>query len=192
MRSRYLLLIATCLILPFTVLAQDEAAEPEEEVRDPVVAAVQDGTVRELRSLLEDGADANTKTEAGAPVLSVAAIKGDEDIVAALLEAGADIEAADETGATALMYAAQFDHDDIVATLIEAGANVNATDTLGWTPLIRAVIGGNEEAVSALMAAGADTSATDFFGRDAAAVAEGRDHAGIVAILNGTEPESGS
>ncbi len=90
------------------------------------------------------------------------------------------------------MYAAQFDHDAIVTALIEAGADVNAADSLGWTPLIRAVVGGNIEAVTALMAAGAYVNATDFLGRDATRIAEGRDLEDIVAVLNGTAPETGS
>lgn len=193
MRIRDIFLIALCLILPLAVFAQEEAAEaePEEQV-DPLLAAVKDANTREVRSLLGDGADANTTTEHGMPLVSYAAMKGESDIVAALLESGADVEAADKTGATALMYAAQFDQDDVVDALIEAGANVNAADNLGWTPLIRAIIGGNIEAVRALMAAGADVNATDFFGRDALRVAEGRDLDDIVAVLNGTEPEAGS
>ena len=176
-----------CLIVPVSVFAQDEAAEPE----DPAAllfAAIQDANTRDVQSLLGDGADANTTTESGLPFLSYVAIKGEEDIATALMEAGANIDATDKTGATALMYAAQFDADAIVDALIEAGANVNAADSLGWTPLIRAVIGGNVEAVQSLMAAGADVNATDFFGHNAVTVAEGRDLEEIVAVLNGTAP----
>lgn len=176
-----------CLIVPLSVFAQDEAAEPEEEI-NAVLAAVQDSNAGDLQTALEEGGDANLALESGMPLLSYAAMKGEEEIVAAFVEGGADIEATDKTGATALMYAAQFDQDAIVDALIEAGANVNATDSLGWTPLIRAVIGGNIEAVQSLMAAGADVNATDFFGRNALRVAEGRDLADIVAVLNGTAP----
>lgn len=185
------------IMIPFSALAQEEAAdaaeaaEPE-DTRSPLLIAVQDDKIREVRSLLSDGADANETTEKGMPVLSYAAMKGEEAIAAALVEGGADLEAKDQTGATALMYAAQFDQDDIVTALIEAGADVNAADNLGWTPLIRAVVGGNIEAVTALMAAGADVNAKDFFGRDAAKVAAGRDLDDIIAVLNGTAPEAGS
>lgn len=191
MRIPKILLIATCLIIPFSVLAQEEAAEPDDTLGELLVA-VQDANVRDVQRLLDEGADANETTDGGLPVLSYASIHGLENIFAALIEAGADVEAKDRPGATALMYAAQFDHDDLVTALIEAGADVNAADNIGWTPLIRAIIGGNIEAVTALMAAGADVNATDFFGRDAARVAEGRDLDDIVAVLNGTAPETGS
>ena len=194
MRSPIILLIAACLIIPFSVLAQDEAAEaaePEEELNE-LVAAIKEGNVRDLRTLLDDGADADTETDAGTPVLIYSSIHGLENIATALIEAGADVEAKDIPSATALMYAAQFDHDAIVTALIEAGADVNAADSLGWTPLIRAVIGNNIEAVTALMAAGADVNATDFLGRGAVRIAEGRDLGDIVAVLNGTVPETGS
>lgn len=182
------------IVIPFSALAQEEAAEAAEpeETRSPLLIAIQEGKTGEVRSLLSDGADANETTEKGMPLLSYASLKGGEAIAAALVEGGADLEAKDQTGATALMYAAQFDRDEIVTALIEAGADVNAADSLGWTPLIRAVIGGNIEAVTALMAAGADVNATDFLGRDAARVALGRDLDDILAVLNGTAPVAGS
>lgn len=169
-------------------MAQDEPAEEGMEASDPssqLVEAVHSAEIRDVRTLLGEGADPNAISEAGTPVLCHAAMKGNADIVAALVEAGADLEAKDRSGATALMYAAQFGHNDILASLLEAGASVSATDNLNWTPLTRAVIGGNAEGVTALLEAGADPSVQDFFGRDARQVAEGRDNEEVKAALSG-------
>ncbi len=183
MRYSLIILLAGCFLMPVASWAQDEAMSPEDATYAMIDAVYEEGT-RDVSRLLGEGADASATTESGLPILSYAAMKGFDDIVAALVEAGADLNAQDLTGATALMYAGQFDHDDIVTALIEAGADINATDNLGWTPLMRAVIGGNIEAVTALKDAGADMGAVDFFGRNATQIAQGRDLDEIIAVLS--------
>ncbi len=175
---------AAFVFLSFGLNAQEEAADPSSELID----AVRGGQAKDVTRLLAAGADANTKTDGGMPIVAIAAMKGPVAIADALVKAGADLAAKDKAGATALMYAAQFGQNDIVKALIAAGANVNAADNIGWTPLIRAAVGENAEAITALLAAGADKNATDFFKRTALQVAEGRGLEDVVAALQGVSP----
>ncbi len=189
LKIRSYLLLLGFLLLPFAVHGQEEGEGEAAPAAEPLVGAVTSGQLREVRSLLQDGADANVSTEGGSPLILYASLHGLENVAKALIDAQPDLNAQNRAGATALMYAAQFKRNGIVEALIEGGADVNAADSVGWTPLIYAVVGGNAAAVTVLVEAGADVNATGLFGRTAAQIAETRGNTEVLEALN---PPSGS
>jgi len=102
--------------------------------------------------LLEHGADAQAKTDAGLTALHYAAFKGNLTTVRSFLEAGAAVNAADDRGLTPLMMAANSKSKDpeVVRLLLDHGADIQAKDDLGRTPADWARIGGRPEIVKLL------------------------------------------
>lgn len=122
--------------------------------------ALQKGDKAAFRQLLNNGADVNSKDEAGTPLLMHAVLYSDADSVRLLLERGADPNATNAAGATALIWAAG---DPAKANLlIKAGANVNARSALGRTPLlVAASVDGAGSITHKLLVKGADDSVKD-------------------------------
>ena len=73
-----------------------------------------------------------------APLLSLHAQRGYEDMINLLLEFGADINGENNEGTTPLMFAAMEGHVEIVRTLIQNGAVVNKIDRADTNALVYA------------------------------------------------------
>ncbi len=102
-----------------------------------LMLAARKGHMKRVRTLLDAGADANTTTIRGFPVLLYSAAIGNAEIVQALIEAGAQIDLSNTLGReawTPLIYAANGGHKVTVELLLEAGADVNA-ERFGMTAL---------------------------------------------------------
>lgn len=138
------------------------------------------GNEKEIRRLLESGADVNAADAAGRTPLMVAADVANSKLIPDLLAAGAEVNATDFRGNTALMYAQtvagansgfmQYSglrrpDVEISRLLIEAGADVNHRNDAGVTPLMLAHRSAPH--VELLLAAGADVNALDARGRTA-------------------------
>lgn len=91
----------------------------------------------EISSLLEKGADVNSKDEEGRTSLSAACMwKADyPDIIKRLIEAHADPNSTDELGDTPLLIAACSGNSEVINILLDAGANPNAKNKDGDTVL---------------------------------------------------------
>jgi ankyrin repeat protein len=88
------------------------------------------GTADQLRSLLDQGLDANSRSAAGTTLLMMAA--GDADKVGLLLARGADVSATSDARHTALMVAAnQTGSIEAMRALLDRGAAPNATPVEG-------------------------------------------------------------
>jgi ankyrin repeat protein len=115
------------------------------------------GTEAQLKTLLERGLDANTKTAGGTTLLMMAA--ADTPKVKLLIERGAEVRAKSKTGITAVMAASLFRGTSAsVRLLIEKGAEVNpGRDALfNASPLFFAAFAGDRENVALLKSKGAD------------------------------------
>jgi ankyrin repeat protein len=125
-------------------------------------------------ALIENGADANALSSAGATPLAYlidgkfGRIADDEErvaqVVSSLLTHGADPDSKTSYGATALHAAARLGLCDLATTLVSAGADVNAKDSTGETPLHKAAIIGNITIIRQLINAGAGVNARDDYG----------------------------
>lgn len=106
----------------------------------PLMIAITHGDASVVKTLIQEGADANTvvKNENyNYSALLLAANGNNPEIVKILIGAGADVNAKNGGGWTALMIAAE--KPEIAKTLIDAGSDVNASiEGWGRTPLMMA------------------------------------------------------
>lgn len=117
------------------------------------------GDEREVRELLDKGADVNGKASDGLTALIGAAELGHAGMANLLLERGADVNAQDKEGRTAIIYAARRGHADIVKVLLDKGADVNARAADGTTALVMAAQRRHAYVVKLLLDKGADANA---------------------------------
>ena len=109
-----------------------ETAISEAPVTSIQVAA-ENGNLKALKKLLDDGADVNAKDSSGSTPLHNAA--GQKEIAELLITKGANVIATNMHGMTPLHIAAQLGCKEVVELLITKGADVNAIDIDGSTPL---------------------------------------------------------
>lgn len=172
------LVIAAVTILPLThatvtlaVRRTAAAAAAGSPIVGRILAGDRDG-VRHLlaTSAVEFGPDAHS----GATPLTLAAMGGDTEIVAALIDAGAPIDGPNRDGSTALHASAFMGQGEVIRLLIERGANPAAANAGGDLP---------RDSAGAPAAIAADVA--EFLGlpaRSAVDVQRGRDaSAGILA-----------
>ena len=105
-------------------------------INEDLIQAAGDGNYKDVKRLLEAGANMEATDNYGGTALLGAALAGNENIVKLLLEAGANMEATNAYGYTALIGAADNGQTDTVKLLIDAGANTEATDKYGKTALM--------------------------------------------------------
>jgi len=107
------------------------------EIDSKLLAAAESEDVKQVRALLDAGADIEAREEMyGRTPLMEAAIAGKAPVVAALLERGAAVDAKDTVfGSTALMFAAGEGGSEIVRLLLAKGADVSSKNNEGYTAL---------------------------------------------------------
>ena len=118
-------------------LGNAKALAELDEVRAPMVV-----------TLLERGADINTRDEHGWSPLMWAAWSGLPKVAATLLEKGAEVAPADRQGNTALIIAARRGHGEIVEALLAKGADKSAANREGLNALAAAELGLREHPAS--------------------------------------------
>jgi len=119
----------------------------------PLHLAVQNDHTDLAGTLLDAGADLNTREGHGATPLHFAVLHGRTAAVERLIERGADVhDATTRDGYTALHLAALRDHADLARLLIERGADADLKDSAGMTPRQRATDEGSVGVVEVLRA----------------------------------------
>lgn len=146
---------AVSLLLP---MKQGAATPPRKDLNAALLVAAKKGDFPAAKTLLEKGADANTRDERKATALMLVASSGNRDLVTLLLDRGADVKAADDEGDQALYWAV---NAEIVHLLHSRGADVNARNADGETVLMRIVGRHSPTLVKALLAEGADPKRKD-------------------------------
>lgn len=139
-----------------------------EDGKSALMLAVEHHHVLAVRTLLEAGADVNTKELSHTTrrsVLMLAIEEGASECVKVLIQSGADVNGVDSNGETGLMYAVKKDNLDCLQALIKARANLNQVDSFGTTALMLAVKAGHPRCVELLLQAGADPNIADSTGQ---------------------------
>jgi ankyrin repeat protein len=149
-----------------------------------------------ISTLLQGGADCNTRNAEGATLLMQAAGIGDLELVKTLIKAGADVNATDPQGWTALMKAL-YNHEmdrgfpEVVHELIGAGADIETQIGYGIRPLMLAAGYGQAGVIDVLLKAGADVRAKNEGGRTALMMVKDKDYVEVINQLHEAELELG-
>jgi uncharacterized protein len=152
----------------------------------PVADAAKRGDRAAVKTLLQQGADANAAHGDGMTALHWAATHGDAEMARMLVVAGARLEAVTRNGNyTPLHLAARVGSAPVLKTLLDAGANVKAaTSSGGATALHLAAAQGSAAAVTTLLDKGAEVDATEkAFGQTALMWAAAFDRVAAIEAL---------
>lgn len=158
--------------------------EEQENVNKRLLIAIEGGiglvleprrvkNLRDIKKLLEDGANPNAKhSRWGDTALMEAACYGRDNVVKMLLKYGADSNN-ENHGLTALMYAAAWGRKKSVRILLRNGADPNAKDNDGRTALIKIfqltsdrypITKEQQDIIKVLVKNGANTDIEDTYG----------------------------
>ena len=135
------------------------AAAADENLR--LVDAMKNQDVQRVRTLLDQHADVNVRSDDGSTALLWAAHWNDLQAAELLVRAGADANAANDLRMTPLSQACTNGSAAFVNLLLAAGANPDTPIATGETPLMTCARAGAADAVRALLARGADVNATE-------------------------------
>ncbi len=128
---------------------------------EDLIDAAYKGDLKEVKVLLDKGANVNAKPNTGVTALMVASQNGHKDVVQLLLDKGAEVNAKDINGLTALYSASQNGHKDVVQLLLNKGASVNAKDISGLTAFYSATQNDHKDIVQLLLGKVAEVNAKD-------------------------------
>ena len=117
--------------------------------------------LQRVRTLLDQHADVNVRSEDGSTALLWAAHWNDLQTAEVLVRAGADANAANDFRMTPLSQACTNGSAAFVNLLLRAGANPDTPIGTGETPLMTCARAGAADAVRALLVRGADVNAKE-------------------------------
>src|SRR5262245_48944491 len=148
-------IVAVCDALSVACIATSAGESP-----DKLYSAIRDNDLRQLKSLLDEGAGANETGPDGITPLMVAAEIGSLDAMKMLIDRRADVNARNTYGSTALMWSVT--DPKKVRLLLDHGADVNVAARSGRTALIVASFANpSAEVVRMLLAKGASVAVMD-------------------------------
>lgn len=128
----------------------------------------------------------------GWPVLSIASLLGEQDIVNKLVQQGEDVNARDKSGYTALHRASSKGQLETMQILHASGADVNAVSEKNETPLFMAAQTGRLKAVQWLLQQDADSAVVTSSKGSALSVAISNGHAEVAEELVGKNLDQAS
>ncbi|MEP6788228.1 MAG: ankyrin repeat domain-containing protein [Acidobacteriota bacterium] len=146
------------------------------EIKNPLMRAVQNEDIDEVKDLIAHGSDVNGKEDDKTTPLFAAVETGDIEIVRTLLDFGAKINARDKQKQTPLMRLDDDAKPELLELLLRAGAKIDLTDKEGNTALILVAGSVTPEVLKALIDAGADVNLANNEGQTALMNAANRDN----------------
>lgn len=147
-------LIGACYAQRLDV-AKELLQRPRSEQSQLFVRACAEGHLDDVRSLLTQSADVNSRTLDGLTALAVASVFGHTKVIQLLLNNGAKIDDPNDDGSTPLMGAAVNNRLDVVELLLDRGADIDARDKFDYTALYLAKIMGHKRIQEVLEKRGA-------------------------------------
>ena len=165
-----------------TLLMVAGAAAADGDLR--LVEAARNRDQQKVRTLLNQHADVNARSDDGATALLWAAHWNDLETADLLIRAGANVNAANAFRITPLSLACTNGSAVLVDRLLQAGANPNTPIATGETPIMTCGNSGSTDAVRMLLARGADVNAKEPAQNQTALMwAAAEHHPKVVAML---------
>lgn len=182
-------IVLTVVVLGSPWFRQIRASQIERNER--LIQAIETGDIDQVRRVLTGGAVVNARTRAGLTALSVAVIRGYEDIALLLIEKGASLDARDKSGDrdnqhpgnSPVHYAAIYGRTRVLQAMLDRGVSPNLRDRNGRTLLMLAVENGHHDTVRLLLERGADPNARSALGETALEIAQRRGDPETVRLL---------
>ncbi|MCS7208424.1 MAG: ankyrin repeat domain-containing protein [Fimbriimonadales bacterium] len=156
------------------------------ERNEQLLRAVESGDIEQVRRALAGGAVVNARTKSGLTALSIAIIRGYDEIALLLIEKGASLDARDRSGDrenrhpgnSPVHYAAIYGRARVLQAMLDRGVSPNLRDRNGRTLLMMAAENRHRETVRLLLQRGADPTMRSALGETA-----------LSAALRGGDPE---
>ncbi len=101
--------------------------------RVPLIDLVQQGQIKEVKKLIEQGCDVDEKTDLGNCAVLSAVERNDSSILEILIKAGANVDVQDLLGRSALFRAKQLEFSNVAKLIEEALNQKNVTEST-YTP----------------------------------------------------------
>lgn len=146
--------------------------------------------IAEIKSLLDAGADINTRDALGRTPLHMAAFFGNTKTTEFLIANGADLNARDLVGMTPLHIAVISGGRQEVEVLLEKKAEINARSDVGQTALHLAAATGQPKLSRFLLEHGANPQIKDADGKTPLAYAIQNKHPQATAVLQKYTPKT--
>ncbi|MCS7301406.1 MAG: ankyrin repeat domain-containing protein, partial [Fimbriimonadales bacterium] len=129
--------LLTVLVLASPWFRSVRAAQIERN--EQLLQAVESGDIEQVRRVLTGGAVVNARTKSGLTALSIAIIRGYDDIALLLIEKGASLDARDKSGDrenrhpgnSPVHYAAIYGRTRVLQAMLNQGVSPNLRDRNG-------------------------------------------------------------
>lgn len=177
-----LLLAAMCVLVSVPVLSSCRK-KPEAANSPALCSAAYRGDDILVRTLLQQGANVNSRDNSGCTPIAGAAGGGRFSTVTLLLESGADVNAPCASGANPLSVAVYYGHANIVTLLLAKGADVNRAYPGGASVLTSAINEGYTDIVRTLLEKGAEVNHRLTYGETPLILAVQRENETVVRML---------
>ncbi len=161
------------------------------ERNELLLRAVESGDIEQVRRVLTGGAVVNARTRSGLTALSIAVIRGYDDIALLLIEKGASLDARDKSGDrenrhpgnSPVHYAAVYGRTRVLQAMLDKGVSPNLRDRNGRTLLMMAAENGHVDTVKMLLQRGADPKAQSALGDTVLDAAKRSGNAEILRLI---------
>ncbi len=182
-------IIGTVVVLtsPWFLRIRAEQIDRNEQL----LQAVESGDLEQVKRVITGGAIVNARTRSGLTALSLAVIRGHDEIALYLIERGASLDARDRSGDRQQMYpgnspvhyAAIYGRTRVLQAMLDRGVPVDLRDRNGRTLLMMASENGHRDTVKLLLERGADPTTRSALGETVLDCAKRSQDAEILAMI---------